>query len=98
GGKYFATAEITPFREYSYVSNAKKFETGGTSNYPGAIGLGASLRLINEIGMAAIEEHVRQLSRELIEGLKHAGARLITPDDDKLRAGIVTFRMFDEPE
>ncbi|MEO6726339.1 MAG: aminotransferase class V-fold PLP-dependent enzyme [Blastocatellia bacterium] len=97
-GRYFSTPEITPFREYGYVSNAKKFETGGTSNYPGAIGLGASLKLINEIGTSAIEDHVRELSRELIEGLKRAGARIITPEDDAMRAGIVTFRMFDEPE
>ena len=97
-GRYFATPDITPFREYGYVSNAKKFETGGTSNYPGAIGLGASLKLINGIGTAAIEGHIRELSRELIEGLKRAGARIITPDDDRMRAGIVTFRMFDEPE
>ncbi len=97
-GKYFATPEITPFREYSYVGNAKKFETGGTSNYPGAIGLGASLRLINEIGASAIEDHIRELSRELIEGLKGCGARIVTPDEDRMRAGIVTFRMFDEPE
>lgn len=97
-GKYFATPEITPFREYSYVSNAKKFETGGTSNYPGAIGLGASLKLINEIGATEIEGHIRELSRQLIEGLKHLGARVVTPDDDEMRAGIVTFRMFDEPE
>ncbi len=97
-GKYFATPQITPFREYRYVSNAKKFETGGTSNYPGAIGLGASLKLINDIGATEIEDHIRVLSRELIEGLKHLGARVVTPDDDQMRAGIVTFRMFDEPE
>ncbi len=96
-GRYFATPEITPFREYRYVGDARKFETGGTSNYPGAIGLGASLKLINDVGTAAIEEHVRELSRGLIEGLKRAGARVVTPEDDNLRAGIVTFRMFDEP-
>jgi selenocysteine lyase/cysteine desulfurase len=97
-GRYFATPEITPFREYRYASEAKKFETGGTSNYPGAIGLGASLKLTNDLGTGAIEEHVRELSRELIEGLKRAGARVVTPEDDTSRAGIVTFRMFDEPE
>lgn len=96
-GKYFATPDITPFREYGYVSTAKKFETGGTSNYPGAIGLGASLKLINDIGTIEIENHIRELSRELIEGLKKLGARVITPDDDGHRAGIVTFRLFDEP-
>lgn len=97
-GRYFATPAITPFREYRYVADARKFETGGTSNYPGAIGLGASLKLINTLGAAAIEAHIRELSRELIEGLKRLGARIITPDADAMRAGIVTFRMFDEPE
>lgn len=97
-GKYFSAPETTPFRQYDYVGDARKFETGGTSNYPGAIGLGASLKLINETGVAAIEEHVRELSRELIEELKRRGARVITPDDDSIRAGIVTFRMFNEPE
>lgn len=97
-GKYFATPDITPFREYEYVANAKKFEMGGTANYPGAIGLGASLKLINELGAAEIEAHVRELSRELMEGLKRLGARVITPDDDARRAGIVTFRLFDQPE
>ena len=52
--------------------------------------------MINEIGTVAIETHIRELSRELIEGLKRQCARLITPDDDAFRASIVTFRMFDE--
>ena len=54
--------------------------------------------MLNEVGAIAIEAHIRALSRALIEELKSRGARLITPDDDALRAGIVTFRMFDEPE
>jgi cysteine desulfurase / selenocysteine lyase len=97
-GRYFGTPEITPFRDYEYVGTAKKFEAGGTSNYPGAIGLGASLRLINDLGVTAIEGHIRELSRELIEELRRRRARVVTPDDDASRAGIVTFRFFDEPE
>lgn len=97
-GAYFSTPAITPLRDYSYVNDARKFETGGTANYPGAIGLGASLQLINEIGPSAIEAHIRQLSRELIEGLRARGARVVTPDDDARRAGIVTFRCFSEPK
>lgn len=97
-GAYFSTPAITPLRDYSYANDARKFETGGTANYPGAIGLGASLQLLNEIGQAAIEEHIGELSRELIEGLRTYGARLVTPDDDAQRAGIVTFRCFAEPE
>ncbi len=97
-GRYFSTPAITPFREYKYVADARKFETGGTSNYPGAIGLGASLKLINDLGAIAIESYIRELSRELIEGLRKLGARVVTPNNDSMRAGIVTFRMFDSPE
>lgn len=97
-GAYFSTPSITPLRRYSYVKNARKFETGGTANYPGAIGLGASLQLLNQLGPAAIEAHIRALSRELIEGLRRRGAQVITPDEDARRAGIVTFRCFTAPE
>ena len=96
-GNYFSTPDITPFRQYDYVETAKKFETGGTSNYPGAIGLGASLKMINEITPAAIESHIRELSGELIEGLQKRGASVVTPRGDENRAGIVTFRFFDDP-
>lgn len=94
---YFSTSAITPLRDYSYVDDARKFETGGTANYPGAVGLGASLQLLNQVGPAAIEAHIRELSRELIEGLQRRGLRLVTPHDDARRAGIVTFSAFAEP-
>ncbi len=97
-GTYFSTPSITPFRRYDFIGDARKFETGGTSNYPGAIGLGASLKLISEIGKDAIESHIRKLSRELIEGLQQRGARVVTPDDDEMRAGIVTFRLSERRE
>jgi selenocysteine lyase/cysteine desulfurase len=96
-GNYFSTPGISPFRRYDFVGDARKFETGGTSNYPGAIGLGASLKLINDLGKEAIESHIRELSRELIEGLRSRGARIVTPDQDEMRAGVVTFRLSDEP-
>jgi selenocysteine lyase/cysteine desulfurase len=95
-GAYFSTPSITPFREYRYLADARKFETGGTANYPGAIGLAASLKLIHHLGPAS-ESHIRALSRSLIDGLRRRNARVLTPDDDALRAGIVTFRLSDDP-
>jgi cysteine desulfurase/selenocysteine lyase len=96
-GKYFSTPDITPFRDYDYIGTAKKFETGGTANYPGAIGLGASLKMINDITPAAIESHIRELTGVLIEGLSKRGASIVTPREDEKHAGIVTFRFFDDP-
>jgi cysteine desulfurase/selenocysteine lyase len=97
-GTYFSTPTITPFRDYEYVDDASKFETGGTANYPGAIGLGASLGLINRIGITEIEAYVRTLTRELIDCLRQEGLDVITPDDDSQRAGIVTFRISADPQ
>jgi selenocysteine lyase/cysteine desulfurase len=91
-GDYFQTPAISPYRDYEFVSAAKKFEAGGTSNYPGAIGLGASLRLINRLGPDAIERHIRRLTDHLIEGLRTLRARIVTPLEAAHRSGIVTFR------
>ena len=46
-GRYFATPESTPVRIYDFPTTTKSLEINGTANYPGAVGLGASLELIN---------------------------------------------------
>ena len=57
-GTYFQTPSITPVREYEFIGDARRWETGGTANYPGAIGLAESVGLINELGIANIGRHV----------------------------------------
>lgn len=93
-GEYFQTPTISPIREYQFIQTAKKFEAGGTSNYPGAIGLGASLRMINQLGPKAIEQHIGQLTDSLIDGLRTLKARIVTPTERAHRSGIITFRFF----
>lgn len=90
-GEYFQTPAITPVRDYQFTRAARRFETGGTANYPGAAGLAASLKLIQEIGQPNIAEHVISLSDRLIAGLDRLGMEVITPHDRKYRSGIVTF-------
>jgi len=51
-GEYFQTPNITPLGDYQLVNTARRFETGGTANYPGAVGLAASLNLIDKLGPA----------------------------------------------
>ncbi len=57
-GEYFTTPTITPDRSYDFDHSARRFEIGGTSNYPGAICLGKSLELVNEIGIDNIANRV----------------------------------------
>src|SRR5205085_10178047 len=59
--------------------------------------LGAALALINALGSAAIEAHVRGLCDRLIEGLTRAGAEVVTPPEPAARSGIVTFTLGDGP-
>ena len=90
-GKYFETPTISPLREFKAVEEAKAFEVGGTGNYPGAAGLGASVGMIREVGPRRIGEYIVGLTDRLIEGLDRIGVEVVTPRARENRSGIVTF-------
>jgi selenocysteine lyase/cysteine desulfurase len=90
-GNYFQTPSITPVRDYRFVGGAPSYEIGGTANYPGAIGLAASLRLIHELGQQRIAAHIHSLTDHLIRGLRTLGVTVVTPTEPQHRSGIVTF-------
>jgi len=92
-GNYFQTPSIQPVREYRFVNAARRYESGGTANYPGAIGLAASVRMILELGPSRIAEHVWTLGDSLIAGLDRLGVQVVTPPGREERAGIVTFSL-----
>ncbi len=92
-GKYFQTPSAAPVRQYEFVSGARRWETGGTANYPGAIGLVESVSMINELGVANVGQHVLSLTDHLISGLKQQDIRVVTPEDRRFRSGIVTFTL-----
>lgn len=89
--EYFATPAIPAVRDYEFTPTARRFEVGGTANYPGNVVLGAALALINDLGIGAIEEHVFRLTEVLIEGLRRAGAKVVSPLERAVRSGIITF-------
>ncbi len=93
---YFGTPSITPVRDWDFVETARKFEIGGTANYAGAIALGESLSLFNELGIKNIEKHNVGLADYLIEGLKEVNATLITRPDPGHRSALVVFRYYDD--
>jgi cysteine desulfurase / selenocysteine lyase len=90
-GEYFQTPSITPVKDYKFVDSARRFEGGGTANYPGAVGLAASLNLVHEIGQKEIAERVFALTDQFIGGLDKLGVSVTTPRARANRAGIVTF-------
>jgi selenocysteine lyase/cysteine desulfurase len=92
---YFQTPSITPFRDYRFVDKAWRFEVGGTAGYPAAVGLAASLKLINDLGPERIWSHILQLTDHLIDGLRTLGVTVVTPMEREHRSGIVTFSVGD---
>jgi len=95
---YFETPDITPYRRYDFPRVAKRFEIGGTSNYPGAIGLTESLRLVNAIGVDRVEAQVLALAAFAREELATAGAHLVSSDDPRARSGITMFSWYRDPK
>jgi cysteine desulfurase/selenocysteine lyase len=92
-GAYFETPSITPLHPHQLARAARRYETGGTSNYAGAIALGASLNLIQQLGTEAIAAHILRLTEHLLAGLDRLGIEIGTPREPAHRSGIVSFSM-----
>ncbi|NIN69499.1 MAG: aminotransferase class V-fold PLP-dependent enzyme, partial [Anaerolineae bacterium] len=86
-GEYFRTPETSPLGNYVFPAVAKSFEIGGTANYPGAVALGESLKLTNELGIQIVEEQVRRLTDLLHFELARIGAHVVTDPDPCVRSG-----------
>ncbi|AQQ52690.1 cysteine desulfurase [Planococcus lenghuensis] len=72
-----------------------KFE-GGTPIIAGAVGLGAAIDFLNEIGLDEIEKHEHELAAYAMERLSEIdGLSIYGPADPGKRAGIVTFNIND---
>ena len=94
---YFSTPSISPVRPYEFVPTAKRFELNGTSNYPGAVGLAASLALVNEIGAAGVERQVLALAGLVRGELEAAGVRIVSRPEPETWSGITTFTVSGDP-
>jgi len=70
-----------------------KFE-GGTPNIAGAIGLGAAIDYLTNIGMERIRQHEHELvAYALSEMEKIEGLQIYGPKDPEKRCGLITFNL-----
>ncbi|WP_088006518.1 cysteine desulfurase [Indiicoccus explosivorum] len=70
-----------------------KFE-GGTPIIAGAVGLGAAIDFLNEIGLENIEQHEHEMAAYAMERLSEIdGLTIYGPADPLKRAGVVTFNL-----
>jgi len=95
-GAYWENPAAPPVNDWKFIRTARRFEIGGTSNYPGAIALGETLELVNEIGVKNIEKKILELSTYCMDEIEKIGGTIITHRDENHRAGIVIARLYDD--
>jgi selenocysteine lyase/cysteine desulfurase len=98
GTGWFATRDPFSFtlQELTFADDARRLETGTwamPSHYAGLAGL----ELILEVGVANIQERLRDLTDRILERCKEAGVKTFTPQAREQRCGIVTLES-DRPE
>jgi cysteine desulfurase/selenocysteine lyase len=69
-----------------------KFEAG-TMNIAQAVGMGAAIEYISEIGLEAIHEHETAVAAYAMDRLKSMGAIVYGPADTVARGGVVSFNL-----
>lgn len=91
GWKSVADADAYLPYHFDPRPDAGKFEPGSPSTLS-AVGLGAAVDLLLEVGPAVVEQRVMELTGKLAEGLRQRGAEIVSPWEDHQRSGIVVFR------
>jgi selenocysteine lyase/cysteine desulfurase len=76
--------------ELKFLPDARRFESG-CLNLPGIYGLGASLKLLIDIGIEKIERRIHHLTDRLCQGLKRKGYHIFSPRGANEWSGIVSF-------
>jgi selenocysteine lyase/cysteine desulfurase len=75
--------------------NAQRFQAG-TPPVPSCYAANAGLDIIHELGLPAIEAHIRQISALCMDRLLEANIALATPRDDSRRGPTVAIRSTDD--
>jgi selenocysteine lyase/cysteine desulfurase len=90
---WFADRDIfaMDIRDYSPASTARRFEAG-TPPVPSIYAAIAGIELMEEIGIAETEAHVRELNALLCDGLDDLGASVVTPRDPERSGALVCVR------
>lgn len=79
-----------PERKLDYRDDARRFDSGAY-NVPGIRALGASVQLLLEVGAEEIQWRLKQLTDQLVEGLRGKDWRTFSPRTPSEWSGIVSF-------
>jgi len=97
-GAYWENPAAPAVNDWKFPETARKYEIGGTCNYPGAVALGESLGLVNEIGIENIQARVWEIGEYCMDRIEEIGGTLITHRDPGRRGGIIIARLYDDLE
>ena len=91
GTGWFATRDPFSFtlQELTFADDARRLETGTWAMACHYAGL-AGLELVLEVGVADIQERLRDLTDRILERCDEVGVRTFTPRERSRRCGIVT--------
>jgi selenocysteine lyase/cysteine desulfurase len=93
---WFADRDIfaMDIHDYSPASTARRFEAG-TPPVPSTYAAIAGIELMQEIGIAETEAHVRGLNAQLRGGLGELGATVVTPPEPERSGALLCVRSTD---
>jgi selenocysteine lyase/cysteine desulfurase len=91
GTGWFATRDPFSFtlQELVFADDARRLETGTWAVPAHYVGL-AGLELILDVGVANIQDRLRDLTGRILERCEQAGVKTYTPHERERRCGIVT--------
>jgi len=94
---WFAQEDIFAMDTSGYQPSptARRFEMG-TPPVPNCYAAEAGLRILSDIGLAAIEDRIGELTASIIAEAKHAGYSLAVPEDPQRHGALITLRTHDE--
>ena len=69
-----------------------KFEAG-TMNIAQAVGMGAAIEYLEDLGMDRVRAHEVELASDAVEKLEALGATVYGPKDSEIRGGVVSFNL-----
>jgi selenocysteine lyase/cysteine desulfurase len=94
---WFAQSDIFAMDNTRYEPSptARRFETG-TPPVPNSYAAEAGLAIIEEVGIPAIENRIREITAAIIAEAKRAGYSLAVPEDPERHGALITLRSHDE--
>ncbi len=79
--------------DLTYADDARRFEVA-TIPYQDMAGMNASLEVLTELGLGAVQQKIHLLAGRLVDGIASIPTlSLVTPRDPERRAGIVSFNV-----